>query len=129
MSYLSLIGTNPSGTDSQPGACVIGRTGLQRPLRDNESQHVLVTDTHMRYADHTFYDPEKCVYCSEEKVMAETQNKEQMIGLWKKHQREHFSLTALRAFPKLDECREFLKAALTHCLPHFVGRKAEDFKR
>ena len=86
--HLSLISTNPSG-DAQPGAMEIIHTDPSRDMRHSRSQKVQIWQK--RIADYVLFDTGRRMYCivgeiKSEDTTAESQNIEQMIGLFRKNQ-------------------------------------------
>lgn len=86
--HLSLLSTNPSG-DAQPGAMEIIHTDPSKALRNRSSQ--TVQSRQKRIADYVLFDADRRMYCivgevKSEDTTAESQNIEQMIGLFRKDQ-------------------------------------------
>ena len=86
--------TSPSGSQ-QPGSCSVGRLCLQRKTRANQGAREMLStpEHHDRVADVVFWNPTKEVYSIVGEVKgdpdepADDQNTEQMVGLWKPHQK------------------------------------------
>ena len=87
--YKSTHSTNPSG-EAQPGILAITHTTLRRELRTPSLQEQ--TQAHRkRVADYVLFDRDKSMYCivgelKSDEDEAESQNIEQMVGLFRKDQ-------------------------------------------
>lgn len=92
--FQSDISTNPHG-NAQPGGLKIGHMEPPRGLRDKQNW---VTSIKEKKADYVMFDKVLKMYCivgeiKSEQDLAESQNTEQMLGLFRKNQRVMLGFT------------------------------------
>ena len=107
--YQSAHSTNPSG-NAQPGALEVIHTAPSKALRQQSSE---VIQTHQkRIADYVLFDVEKRMYCivgeikSEAAMEAESQNIEQMVGLFRKNQ---YAMLGFTCNPEFIQARVLIQ--------------------